>query len=305
LLSILGLGDNVCDIYLHTKMMYPGGQALNVAVFSARLGAHAEYLGVFGTDDAARHIKGTLDALKVPYPRSREYGGENGYAKVTVVEGDRIFRGSNRGGPIQDHPIVLDEEDLGYIGEFDVVHTTNNSFLDAELPKLAALPCVVSYDFSFRWDEDDRLERVCPFIDIGFLSCGGAGRERAEEICRRIRQRGCATAVATMGKEGALLFDGENLLCRPTDPQPALDTLGAGDGFAAALLVAAVGGRKKNPSRWTKDAALRKEVYTGALAKAAAFATEVCMVSGAFGRGIVAPDSIWNIVSTRRERNAP
>jgi sugar/nucleoside kinase (ribokinase family) len=286
-------------------MMYPGGQALNVAVFSTRLGAHAEYLGVFGMDDVARHIKGTLDTLKVPYPRSREYEGENGYAKVTMVEGDRVFCGSNRGGVLRDHPIFLDVEDLTYIGGFDVVHTTNNGFLDAELPKLSALPCVVSYDFSSRWDVDDRLERVCPFIDVGFCSCGAVGREKAEEICRRIQKRGCGTVVATMGKQGVLLFDGENLLYRSADPQPALDTLGAGDGFAAALLVAAAEGWKKYPSRWGKDAVLRKEVYTGALAKAAAFATEVCMVSGAFGQGTKVTDSIWNIISTRRESNAP
>jgi sugar/nucleoside kinase (ribokinase family) len=302
LLKILGLGDNVCDIYLHTNMMYPGGQALNVAVFSTRLGAHAEYLGVFGTDDAARHIKGTLDTLKVPYLRSREYEGENGYAKVTMVEGDRVFRGSNRGGVLRDHPIFLDPEDLAYIRDFDVVHTTNNSFLDTELPKLSGLPGIVSYDFSSRWNEEDRLERVCPFIDFGFLSCG---REGAEEICRNIQKRGCGTVVATMGKQGAMLLDGENLLYRPADPQPALDTLGAGDGFAAALLVVAAEARKKEPSRWKKDAALRKAVYTGALEKAAAFATEVCMVSGAFGLGIKVPDSIWNIVSTRKESNAP
>jgi sugar/nucleoside kinase (ribokinase family) len=102
-----------------------------------------------------------------------------------------------------------------------------------------------------------------------------------------------------------LLFDGEILLYRPADPQPALDTLGAGDGFAAALLVAVAEGWKKYPSRWGKDAALRKSVYTGALAKAAAFATEVCMVSGAFGQGIAVPDSVWNIVSTRKESNIP
>jgi sugar/nucleoside kinase (ribokinase family) len=302
LLKILGFGDNVCDIYLHTRMMYPGGQALNMAVFSARLGAHAEYLGVFGTDDVARHVKNTLDALQVPYPRSREYEGENGYAKVTVAEGDRVFCGSNRGGVLRDHPISLDAEDLKYIGGCDVAHTTNNGFLDGELPKLSTLPCVVSYDFSSRWDDGDRLERVCPFIDIGFLSC--RGREEAEEICRRIQRRGCGAVVATMGKQGALLFDGENLLYRPADPQPALDALGAGDGFAAALLVAAVGDRKKHASRWAKDAALRKEIYTGALEKASAFATEVCMVSGAFGQGIETPDSVWNIISTRKESNA-
>lgn len=29
MVKVLGLGDNVCDVYLHTETMYPGGQALN------------------------------------------------------------------------------------------------------------------------------------------------------------------------------------------------------------------------------------------------------------------------------------
>ena len=37
-MRLLGAGDNVADRYLHKAMQYPGGNALNVAVFAARLG---------------------------------------------------------------------------------------------------------------------------------------------------------------------------------------------------------------------------------------------------------------------------
>lgn len=42
-MKLLGLGDNVCDLYLHTGMMYPGGQALNVAVNAVKLGARSRF----------------------------------------------------------------------------------------------------------------------------------------------------------------------------------------------------------------------------------------------------------------------
>lgn len=29
-MKVLGIGDNVCDVYVHQKRMYPGGQALNL-----------------------------------------------------------------------------------------------------------------------------------------------------------------------------------------------------------------------------------------------------------------------------------
>ena len=54
MVKVLGLGDNVCDVYLHTGTMYPGGQAVNFAVYAGQLGAQADFMGVFGGDAVAR-----------------------------------------------------------------------------------------------------------------------------------------------------------------------------------------------------------------------------------------------------------
>ena len=43
-LKVLGIGDNVCDKYLHTAAIYPGGNALNIAVFARELGKESAYL---------------------------------------------------------------------------------------------------------------------------------------------------------------------------------------------------------------------------------------------------------------------
>lgn len=32
---VIGIGDNVCDKYIHLKTMFPGGQALNFAAYAA------------------------------------------------------------------------------------------------------------------------------------------------------------------------------------------------------------------------------------------------------------------------------
>lgn len=37
-MRLIGIGDNVCDVYLHLAEMFPGGQALNVAVFAKMQG---------------------------------------------------------------------------------------------------------------------------------------------------------------------------------------------------------------------------------------------------------------------------
>ena len=62
MVKVLGLGDNVCDVYLHTGTMYPGGQAVNFAVYARMLGAESDFMGVFGKDAVADHVQASLDA---------------------------------------------------------------------------------------------------------------------------------------------------------------------------------------------------------------------------------------------------
>ena len=98
MVKVLGLGDNVCDVYLHTDTMYPGGQAVNFAVYARELGAESDYMGVFGRDAVAEHVQAVLKKHGVGIGHCRSYEGENGFARVTLVDGDRVFKGSNRGG---------------------------------------------------------------------------------------------------------------------------------------------------------------------------------------------------------------
>ncbi len=292
MIKILGLGDNVCDVYLHTGTMYPGGQALNVAVYARMLGAESDFLGVSGTDAVAAHVLATLDRKGIGHSHNRITDGENGFACVALVDGDRIFKGSNKGGVLQKTPIVLDEGDLAYINEFDAVHTTNNGFIDAQLPKLAPCRPLISYDFSYRWNEPDRLNRVCPFIDFGFLSCGDLDDEAAFNLCRTLYEKGCGTVVATRGSLGAFVYDGTAIFRQKPHLVKALDTMGAGDSFAACTLVRVAQALKKDGRESWQGAGYRAGVLTKALADAAVFAAKTCLVNGAFGCGTPVPGSL-------------
>lgn len=299
--KVLGLGDNVCDVYLHTGTMYPGGQALNFAVYAGELGAQSDFMGVFGQDGVADHVKATLDAKGVGRTHCRSYPGENGFARVTLVDGDRVFKGSNRGGVLQAHPIHLDEGDLAYAAGFDLVHTSNNGFTDGLLPALRELPCLVSYDFSFRWNEEDRVERVCPNVDFAFLSCSGLSEEETRALCRRLCQKGCGVVTATRGSKGATVFDGARFYHQAPDLVRPVDTMGAGDSFATAMLVSILKGLETHGGRTWSDGLLRAEILPEALSAAAAFAAHTCLVQGAFGCGVPVPEDmrarIWEALT--------
>ena len=57
-ISVLGFGDNVVDKYEHIKTMYPGGNAVNFAVFAKKLGVdRSAYMGIFGSDEEAERLR--------------------------------------------------------------------------------------------------------------------------------------------------------------------------------------------------------------------------------------------------------
>ncbi|MTI54468.1 fructoselysine 6-kinase [Geosporobacter ferrireducens] len=292
MLKVVGIGDNVCDIYIHSNRMYPGGQALNFAVYAKSLGADASYIGVFGKDEVAEHIIHTLDLLEVDHRYSRQYEGENGYAVVKLIDGDRVFIKSNRGGIAKEKPIVLNNEDMEYIKDFDLVHTSNNSYFNDQLDSVYSAGIPISYDFSYKWQDWDVTKKICPYLSYAFLSCGEKSDDETKSICKTIHDLGCKTVVATMGSRGAWLYDGDLMIYQKPLMVEAVDTLGAGDSFAAGFLINYLYIKKNVIEKVEEKAADKEKTYKYALNQAAEFAAKSCLVKGAFGHGISIPEPI-------------
>lgn len=281
-MRVIGIGDNVCDQYVHQMTMYPGGQTVNFTVYATMLGAEAAFIGVFGTDEVAAHVMKTLDGHGIDRSRCRQYEGENGRARVNLVDGDRVFLGSNKGGVLKDHPIELDDEDIAYAKGFEFCHTSNNSYMDPQLPKLKAAGIPVSYDFSGQWIDEERVARVCPYIEFAFLSAGSVTLERAKEIAVHIHEAGAPNVTVTRGGEGALFYDGENFYEQKPHYVVPVDTLGAGDSFATAFLL----NWFEHKAEAEADPSKKPEILKAALEAAAEFSSGTCKVYGAFGEGV-------------------
>lgn len=227
---------------------------------------------------------------------SRSYAGENGFARVMIVDGDRVFKGSNKGGVIQKHPIRLEKEDLEYADGFDLIHTTNNGFTDDLLPDLHVLSPFVSYDFSYRWNEEDRVDRVCPHIDFAFLSCSDLSDEATEGLCGKLHEKGCGVVTATRGSKGATVYDGHHFYRQLPDYVIPVDTMGAGDSFATAMLVTILKKLEEESEANWEDPEIRMKILPVALKTAAAFSAKTCLIKGAFGGGVQVPDSVYEQV---------
>lgn len=273
---IIGVGDNVVDLYLHRNTMYPGGNALNIAVFAKELGAQTAYMGVYGTDKAGGWIRQVLDKLDVDQARCRVVEGENGYSAVNLVDGDRTYVGSNDGGVSKSHPLELAPDDLTYIHGFDLAHTSCYSHIEPQLPKLKQAGPLVSFDFSDRFTESYAAQ-VCPYVDISLISCGKKSDEEVSGVIQRAHDAGCSMVLASMGRRGARLSFKGKVYAQPSGKEKAIDTLGAGDAFFTAFIV--------NYLDADKDSN-QDETIQRCLAEGAEYATKVCMRDGAFGYGI-------------------
>lgn len=278
MIKVIGIGDNVVDKYVHTKMMYPGGNALNFSVYAKQLGAVSAYMGTFGNDKAAAHITKVLKEIGVDILRCRYAEGENGFARVNLVDGDRVFLPGNKGGVQKDNPTVLSTDDLDYIKNFDIVHTSCYSYnMENEIKKIKEINIPIAFDFSNNFS-DEFIEKVCPNVNFSFFSCSHMNDDEIKSFLKKVNGLGSSFALGTAGSRGAILYDGYKYYVQKPHLVEATDTLGAGDSFITAFLLNYI---EKYKSVGTDKEKLVRE----SLEKGAVFSSKTCMVSGAFGHG--------------------
>lgn len=259
-IGVCAVGDNVVDRYLDQGQMYPGGNAVNVAVHVRRLGMRAAYIGVIGTDVAGRLVASSLRNEGVLTDHVRTLDGPNAWAAVELVDGDRVFVASDKGVS----RFELTQTDFSYLSEFELVHVGYAGGLESQIADIAKYT-KVSFDFA-----DKPLEFAEPLLKhctYATFSAGDGGLERGKQIIERALAAGARTVIVTAGSAGAIVGDSGGVNHVAAEPVDVVDTLGAGDAYIAAFLVSTL---KGNP----REAAMRS---------AGRYAAEVCQQYGAYG----------------------
>ena len=277
-MKLIGIGDNTIDDYEHIRTLFPGGNALNVPVYASKLGCESAYLGVFGSDAAAAHMRQTLVETGVDISHCCRADGPSGRASLSIEDGERVFTGSNGGGVRTAISMAFIFEHIDYLQSFSIAHTSTYSYMDDHLARLQPLLPLLSYDFSDDFDTAHALS-LCEYVDIAFFSCAEWTKAASMDLLENAVSKGCGLALATRGPQEAMLFDGQSWFRQAPHAVTPIDTLGAGDAFISGFLVSYVTGRAASD---TPSGALLEN----SLDKAAAFAAEICQLQGAFGHGL-------------------
>lgn len=258
---ILAFGDNVVDCYADQKLMYPGGNCLNHAVFAHRFGADTAYAGAVSDDAAGRLIRNALLCEGVDTSLLRTEPGNTAFCIIGSENGERVFLGADLGVSI----IGPSHKDLDRMAKVDAVHTGRSSHIDAWLPHFAARSRV-SFDFATVHDLD-RIARAAPHCFLASFSGGGLSPDQAQSLADMAAGFGARNVLVTRAEKGAIFVSNSEMFETHAAMISPVDTLGAGDTFIARVLVGL----------------LRLEKPADLLASAAAEAAHTCSWKGGFG----------------------
>jgi fructoselysine 6-kinase len=262
LMDVIAIGDNVSDCYAAIGRVFPGGNAVNVAVAVARAGGSSGYIGVVGDDARGRLLADSLAAERVD-TRLIVAAGPTACCQVLHANGERMFVPRQRGVPLR-----CSERDLAFAATASLIHCTFRGGLENALPGLARRGRV-SFDFSIHLG-DEYADDLLPFVHVAEFSAAGLDDGDCAELMRWAASRGPAFVLVTRGSRGAALFDGTaNARVRAAKTE-VIDSLGAGDSFIGRALYGLV----------------RGESAQVLLEASSRVAGQTCSAWGAYGHGV-------------------
>jgi fructoselysine 6-kinase len=234
---LVALGDNCIDVYLQTGEQLVGGNAVNVAVQWALAGHRSCYVGAVGHDDHGARVTEVLSASGVNVAGVVILPGSTGVTQIEIADGGERVLVSEELGVSSDLRVSGDEVDaLGHVGWAHCA--TLHGFRDvARRFEHHGVP--VSVDFSTRFEFND-----LGHLEVAFFSCGADEVGAARDVVARAVAGGARVAVATCGASGSVAQWSENSrpAVVPAIDVTAVDTLGAGDSYAAAFVAARLDG---------------------------------------------------------------
>jgi 2-dehydro-3-deoxygluconokinase len=234
-----------------------GGDAANVTVMAARLGARARLLTRVGDDAAGRMLMTfwraagiDLSAVAVDpgaptglYVNEREAGGAHHFSYHRTGSAASLL------GPRHASRRALRGLDVLHLTGITLAISESAAAaaeLAAERARAAGVAVSFAVNFRAQLNPDrDRLIALARAADVLFLSVEDArsllGVERVEDVAGALGSQP-GEVVMTHGAEPAVLLSGRELHGVTPPPVSAIDTAGAGDALAGAYLATRFGG---------------------------------------------------------------
>lgn len=232
------IGDNCIDYYDDSGVAYPGGNPVNVAVYTLRLGGKASYIGAVGEDRFGTLLKQTLAEKGVDISHVKVLPGKTAITHVTMENGNRVLGEYDEGVMAEYTP---DAEDVEYACTHDLVVTGLWGHSESVLEEIHLRGIPVAFDGAERPFDHASLVAL-PHTDVAFFSDDLSEEKELREKVLRVAALGPGIVVATRGDRGSLAYDGKQFYIQNAIPCEIVDTMGAGDSFIAGFLMSWIQG---------------------------------------------------------------
>lgn len=252
---IAAVGDNCIDSYDQTGEAYAGGNPVNVAVYTVRLGGEASYTGVVGDDDFGAFMKKSIARKGVDVSHLKTLPGNTAITHVEIVDGERIL-GDYDEGVMADFKLTT--EDIDFLASYDLVVTGIWGMIEHDLPAIREKGVKIAFDFATCYDSEI-IDIAMPYVDYAFFAWDDEidddsndessnenermkKEEQLRDFMKAMKAKGCGMIIVTRGEKGSLAYDGETFTPAGIVPCNVVDTMGAGDSFIAGFLTGTLKG---------------------------------------------------------------
>lgn len=224
----------------------PGGKGANQAVAVARIGGDVTFLGKVGNDEYGKILLETLKENGVKAKLIIDDKTPTGIASI-IVEKDTaentivVYKGANDKLSLKDI-----DDNISLIKEADVI------LLQFEIPletvehivKIAnSLNKIIILNPAPALKVNEKLLKNVTYLtpnrfELAMMT--GMRVESKEDIyqaCDKLLEIGVKKIIVTLGKDGSLLYDKNNIHLVPSIKVEALDTTGAGDCYNGTFAV--------------------------------------------------------------------
>ncbi|MBS5937933.1 sugar kinase [Clostridium sp.] len=249
-------------IFSDTFKRKVGGAELNVAIGCARLGLKAGFISRLGNDDFGKYIIKTARGEDIDISEVKLVDGY----QTSVYFREVLSDGSSRSFYYRENSptSTMKCEDLNeeYFRAAKILHITgvfpsitkNNQEIILEAIKLAKKNnLTISFDPNIRlkmWTKDEAksyIEKILPDVDILLIGDEEInillGDVSIEDAIKIFHGYGIGKVIVKKGSKGAIGSDGRDIYeVDAIKPKALVDTVGAGDGFAAGFLTALCNG---------------------------------------------------------------
>jgi len=268
-LNVLAIGETLIDLISDTEqgslldsrafLMYPGGEAANVALNVARLGGSAALVARVGDDSFAAFLRHHLVAAGV----NTSYLCTTPSTPTTLVVVTRhrttpdfaVYRGADAQMLPDDMPLsLLSTTSLVHTSAFALSREPSRSTVLDFMVQAHNAGCLISFDpnyhprlWEMNYDPLSVFKNIYPYVSLTKPSLDdctrlfGAG-QTPEVYASHFLELGAKNVVLTLGNAGVLLANAEGTSYHSASQVEVVDVTGAGDSFWAGMLLATLDG---------------------------------------------------------------